>query len=1369
MDYKIIMWNCNGASNNGFISVVMDFVRQNNVSLLVLLEPKVSGFTANCVIRKLGFPFSHRVEAVGFSGGIWILWKSNTKFTVLSNNNQFIHGKVMVNNEQPFLFTAVYGNPHICLRKSLWPDLSNIALSVDIPWLIAGDFNAFMFSHEKIGGSLHGSKPCMLFQDFLHKCSLIDLGFQGPRFTWNRGFIFERLDRALSSVDWRLRFPNACVSHLPMIQSDHRPLLISLGTPRINSGSQFRFLSSWLLHKDFRGFVQAEWDSSVDVCSAMNIFTSKIKRWNHEVFGNIFHRKAKLLSRINGTQRALETRSCPFLVQLEKELRAEYETILHQEEVLWKQRSKDDWIKLGDRNTAYFHSKAVIKGRKSRIDRLRLSNEEWCSDQDLLKQHVTEFYKSLFSEDVDCAPGYPIQGKFPIISGVYSENLIASVTVDEVRAALFNMKPMKAPGKDGLPAVFFQSNWPVVQQSFLNFVQHVFDGGEINPKLNTAIITLIPKRGTPAYVTDLRPISLLPVVFKVLTKVVVNRLKIVMPLLVHPTQSSFIPGRCIVDNIIVVQEVIHSMKRKSGPKGWMVLKVDLEKAYDRLRWDFILDTLIDAGIPNSLIDVIRKSWHSSSTQILWDGSLSEPFSPSRGVRQGDPLSPYLFALCIERLSHGISTAVDMGLWNPIQLSRGGPKLSHMFFADDLIMFTEASEDQLNVVMNVLEDFCVCSGEKVNINKSAIFCSRNVSDTLASRLSEISGFNLTSDLGKYLGVPLLHGRAGVICYKYIVEKVQKKLSAWKAKTLSLAGRIELVRSVLLSIPYYTMQATMIPVTVCNSIEQLCRNFIWGSSQSERKVHLISWNKICQPTAAGGLGLRNLRLMNLAFMMKVAWGLVTKSDALWVQVLKSKYKFSKEEIPWSLKQRYGSPLWKGVCLVWPLVKKNCQWSLRSGKSVSLWNDRWVGGDLLSEALSVSMPCPLPNGRVCDAVLPDGQWNWNIFSGISTSLLVRIASIKPPSNSDGDDVAFWGLSPNGKFSVSSAYTFLGKEGWRDEAAYWNLAWRWNGPQRIRTFLWICFLQRHLTNSECFRRGLIGDPGCKTCTTEEETLLHCLRDCPLASVIWHKLLPISFRTTFFSVNLHEWLSTNLCPRTNSVKWNTVFGVTIWLIWKWRCAKVMRNESLSVERKVGIISAMVSSVQSSVFPSSVESGVHEVRRIEGNVSWKPPMNEFICLNTDGAMRKSISKATAGGCFRDRYGIWRGGFSLNLGNCSAFRAELWGVYHGLNEAWNRGYRQVILQVDNKSVVYAISGNSHHPCANSDLITSIIELRDRDWDVKIVHVFRESNSVADALANWAFSSSEHIIWHDSPPSRCSLYLHYDMQGVSYPRMIPLYSV
>ena len=205
-----------------------------------------------------------------------------------------------------------------------------------------------------------------------------------------------------------------------------------------------------------------------------------------------------------------------------------------------------------------------------------------------------------------------------------------------------------------------------------------------------------------------RPISLCTVAYKTVTKIIANHLQVLLPNLISPQPISFVPDRHIVNNIVIAQEVVHSMHKKIGKKWLMTIKVDLEKAYDRLNWYFIFYTLQQTGLRIHFSRLIMECVNSCSMNILWNGEVTEEFFPGSGIRQGDPLSPYIFVLCIEHLSHDITQAVADGNWKPIQLAKHKTPLTHLFFADDLLLFAEASIDLTYTIDVVLENYCQSS-------------------------------------------------------------------------------------------------------------------------------------------------------------------------------------------------------------------------------------------------------------------------------------------------------------------------------------------------------------------------------------------------------------------------------------------------------------------------------------------------------------------------------------------------------------------------------------------------------------------------------------------------------------------------------------
>lgn len=227
---------------------------------------------------------------------------------------------------------------------------------------------------------------------------------------------------------------------------------------------------------------------------------------------------------------------------------------------------------------------------------------------------------------------------------------------------------------------------------------------------------------------------------------------------------------------------------------------------------------MELSLPQLMVDVVMNCVTSAKLQIFLNGEPMEAFQPTRGIWQGDPLSPYLYVICMERLAHWIEREVQLGTWKPARASRQGPLVSNLAFADDLILFCEASVQQAEIMMQCLNRFCAASGSKVSTAKSRIFFSRNTDFETREEISGSMRMEETDDLGAYLGVPTINGRSSKREYQYLVDKVNGKLAGWKTKTLSIAGRATLVQSTLSMIPYYTMQTTKLPRSTCDELDR-----------------------------------------------------------------------------------------------------------------------------------------------------------------------------------------------------------------------------------------------------------------------------------------------------------------------------------------------------------------------------------------------------------------------------------------------------------------------------------------------------------------------------------------------------------------------
>lgn len=256
--------------------------------------------------------------------------------------------------------------------------------------------------------------------------------------------------------------------------------------------------------------------------------------------------------------------------------------ILYQEELMWFQHSRAKWMQDGDRNTRYYHLKAVNQKRKNRIVMLRDDSGQWMEEEAQIKSHATSFFQNLF-KDEEALEIYPtMKYHYSPLEPSTFEALDMSITEAEIVNATFSMQPWKAPGPDGFQAGFFHMNWELIRSDCYRFVKGVWSNPNLVARINATDICLIPKVSKPEFITQFRPISLCNVSYKVITKIIVNRLKPLMPVIISPYQTGFIPTRSIHENIIVAQELLHSMRRMRGRNGFFAIKVDLAKAYDRI-------------------------------------------------------------------------------------------------------------------------------------------------------------------------------------------------------------------------------------------------------------------------------------------------------------------------------------------------------------------------------------------------------------------------------------------------------------------------------------------------------------------------------------------------------------------------------------------------------------------------------------------------------------------------------------------------------------------------------------------------------------------------------------------------------------------
>ncbi|GKA00235.1 aspartic peptidase [Tanacetum coccineum] len=365
--------------------------------------------------------------------------------------------------------------------------------------------------------------------------------------------------------------------------------------------------------------------------------------------GNLHENVKKLRHELDEVQKSLDGDPSNLLLREEEAayLKAFQDALIDEERFLF-QKAKVEWLKLGDANTAYFHKVVKSQAAQNRIDSItNMDGTLFDGDQVPVAfiNHYTDFIgQSGITSHFDLSDLFCNR-----LSNEDALSMIDEVSDKEIREAMFSLGDNKAPGPDGYSVAFFKEAWSIISVDVCKAIKEFFTNGILLKELNHTIIALIPKVASPVRINDYRPISCCNVLFKCISKIISNRLKGFLSKLVSLNQSAFVPGRRISDNILLTQELMHNYHLDRGPSR-CAFKVDIQKAYDTVDWDFLREILIGFGFHQRMIGWIMECVTTTSFSLSINGSLHGFFKGKRGLRQGDPLSPYLFTLVMEILT-----------------------------------------------------------------------------------------------------------------------------------------------------------------------------------------------------------------------------------------------------------------------------------------------------------------------------------------------------------------------------------------------------------------------------------------------------------------------------------------------------------------------------------------------------------------------------------------------------------------------------------------------------------------------------------------------------------------------------------------------
>ncbi|KAL0559838.1 hypothetical protein IC582_000218 [Cucumis melo] len=1109
---KLLSWNVRGLSSAQKRAQIKASIFAYEPDFVILTETKLT-YVSKKLIKSIWSPISINwafLNSSGRSGGIIVMW-NDQNFSILSVFKGAFSVSIQVgsNNAASWWLSAIYGPAKRKNRPLFWEELEHLK-SICLPtWILGGDFNVIRWKEETTTKN-PASLSMKRFNSFISNCNLIDPPLSNAKYTWSNlraQATLSRLDRFLFTSHWENIFPGHTSKVLTRTTSDHFPIVLE--SSMISWGpSPFRFTNAYLNDPDYKKNIEFWWGNTSQPGYAGYSFMRrlkqlalKIKTWGRDKKGKNEASKKACIKEIDQIDK-LEAEGSATEIHREKRtaLKADLSQINLTEAQIWAQKCKRIWVHEGDENSSFFHKICTARQKKCLISKIINNSGQNClNDSDIADafiQHFEDIYTDnrnshLFIENLDWCP----------ISNTNSELLDKPFNEAEIWLTLKSFAKNKAPGPDGYTMDFLQKSWSFMKQNICDIFKDFHSTHIINKAVNETLITLIAKKEHCETVADFRPISLTTAIYKLIAKTLADRLKQTLPETISESQMAFVKGRQITEAILIANEALDFWRSKKE-RGF-VIKLDIEKAFDKLNWRFIDFVLMKKNYSQKWRKMIASCISSVQYSILINGRPRGRIKPSRGIRQGDPLSPFIFVLAMDYLSRLLNNLADKRKINGVNFSPS-LNLTHILFADDILIFVEDRDDYVSNLKMILHLFESASGLNINLSKSTIF-PINVPTDRAKSIADSWGISKGHLPTSYLGMPLGGRPSSSNFWNNVLQKIQKKLSSWKYSQLSKGGRITLINSTLESLPTYQMSVFKVPKGIAQKIEASWRNFLWNGASNGHNISLIRWNQIVSPKEKGGLGIHSVNSTNFALLCKWLWKFLTEKDPLWKRLIISKYDKEKMgSFPSHGKFSSNNSPWKAVteCISW--FYNNISWKVNDGDDISFWLDNWNGNAPLSLAVPRLFALSTnKKGSVKEFWNPSSNdWHLHINRPLrdhEENLWHNIkASLPTPLPNRGHPKPLWKLNSNNIFDTASVKRALAEVPISPANFHPNLyktLWKVEFPKKCKFFIWTLIhgcintadrLQKRLPN------WTLSPNWCYMCNKSQEDINHLFIHCP-------------------------------------------------------------------------------------------------------------------------------------------------------------------------------------------------------------------------------------------------------------------------------------
>ncbi|KAL3694948.1 hypothetical protein R1sor_008599 [Riccia sorocarpa] len=1074
---KILSWNTRGFGTEGRRRIVRNFIRKNckDVDIIALQELKVTDKTKLEMSLRALMPEARIIVDYTPSGrgGAALLITSKLRASEVGTSQFGGAVSATVHTAAGSIRVASLHAPNTKEEMQIYWNWWDHQVDGE-DWVIAGDFNNVELQDDSKGKSalMRGAEE-RAWKRFSYRTDMVDAyltatNTEGGLFT-RLAFCGARFDRARLDRFYLTNMGEWCDSikqvkhYSDQLLSDHIPNSMDLQLVQDDDTnwkprSYFK-MNSRLFHKpEVLEAVKETWKEHPPFCR------SSQKKWE------LAWGRVKQILRQERANNQLETRELDDLrrevqdlrirseqeelsseaIQILKNCVAEIHIRETREAHLWKVRSKDRWLKEGEAPSKYFYLQLKAKFSREKITVLENVSGETMTKHSEILHEVQEYYRELYKRgsitpQVTHARDEVLRHLTRRITAVEDDTLIIIPTPEEIDGVVNGLSLGKSPGLDGITAEALRLVWTLVRKDCIDMVQEYWVRGALTEQTRTAVIKLLPKNDNTHLLKNWRPLSLMGLTYKILAKILANRIKPLMPKLVDKLQTGFIKGRNIASNLISLR--LGQDWASISDQESMFVQLDFVKAYDRLEHGFLWQTLTGMGFSAATIKLIKGHAQGGLAKVHLNEDFTETLPIQRGVRQGCPLAPYLFTLTTQILMDTIQAGIDEGSIRGLQIDNNH-QLVHRLFADDTGLFLEMNEDVFRAAREKITLFEEASGTLLNVQKSVIIPLGMLDARLPPPWLNETGCTIAAPGDRFKCLGLLSGSD--VTNTKLKEQIK-----------------------LLALPGYTLLSLGINNAGIKELENLSRQFLWGWIETGAgKKSLLAWDVFSQPKRDGGLGWGRLDTLAQAHLLRNILSLMRPNQDIWTLILQRilHTRVDSSRHPREIKGWTAQEFLLGL--------KSLK-TPRSEFTNALLKTWFQARKFLSRLDKMFPPDQARNIALHES---DGwEWigpplsitdTWSPPTHFLRALLHKDSLERPPL------MTRWGRDGNPQ----------------EETNRWSRLWSAKICSRTKTRLWRFLRRAYFTNNRA-REMKVSTGECARCTTEIETFQHALWNCPAIS----------------------------------------------------------------------------------------------------------------------------------------------------------------------------------------------------------------------------------------------------------------------------------